>query len=129
MELTLRPAREEDVPFLTAACSQAIAAGNGTRGTERVTEENRRTFLAAHSGPRHPLFLALRTGKRRADHLILGKFLNGTERPEDVLSSGRSGFFLSGSGRRDRQGPASASRDRGRGDGAAGAPPSGPPRR
>ena len=49
MELTLRPAREEDVPFLTAACSQAIAAGNGTRGTERVT--NRRTFLAAHSGP------------------------------------------------------------------------------
>ena len=73
-ELTLRPAREEDVPFLTAACSQAIAAGNGTRGTERVTEENRRTFLAAHSGPRHPLFLALRTGKRRADHLTLENF-------------------------------------------------------
>ena len=127
MELTLRPAREEDVPFLTAACSQAIAAGNGTRGTERVT--NRRTFLAAHSGPRHPLFRALRPGKRGADHLSHGKFLNVTARPEYNRSSGRSGFFLSGSGRRDRQGPASASRDRGRGDGAAGAPPSGPPRR
>ena len=60
MDLTLRPAREGDIPFLTAVYNQAIAAGGRTCDLDPVTEADREAFLRSHRDPRCPLFLCLR---------------------------------------------------------------------
>ena len=63
MGLTLRPAREGDIPFLTAVYNQAIAAGGRTCDLDPVTEADREAFLRSHRDPRCPLFLCLRAGE------------------------------------------------------------------
>ncbi len=63
MDLTLRPAREGDIPFLTAVYNQAIAAGGRSCDLDPVTEADREAFLRSHRDPRCPLFLCLRAGE------------------------------------------------------------------
>ena len=63
MDLTLRPAREGDIPFLTAVYNQAIAAGGRTCDLDPVTEADRGAFLRSHQDPRCPLYLCLREGE------------------------------------------------------------------
>lgn len=64
MRLTMRPAVQEDVPFLAKIYNQAILAGGCTCDTEPVSEENRKAWLHEHEKtPQYPVMICKEDGK------------------------------------------------------------------
>ncbi|MBL7923264.1 MAG: N-acetyltransferase [Bacteroidia bacterium] len=60
--ITIRPAEEKDVPFITEIYNEAILNSTATFDTEIKSEEDRRQWLAAHD-EQHPVLVAEQDGR------------------------------------------------------------------
>jgi phosphinothricin acetyltransferase len=61
-EVTIRPAREEDIPTITEIYNDAIRNTTATFDIIEKTVEDRRKWLAEH-GEKHPVIVAVMDGK------------------------------------------------------------------